>query len=138
MKKKYIASTKDQKDWNVFTKKLSNVYDKEIKLNENEYKQFKTKRLDLHGLSLDQANKETKKFILKSCDGGYKKLLIITGKGSRSAVYKNPYASQEMNTLKHSVPEFIKNDQELFDKINKITKSEIQDGGEGAFWVYLK
>jgi len=77
VKKKYTASRKDQKDWNSFTKELGNVYDKDINLNKQDYKKFKTKRLDLHGLSLDQANKETKKFILESFDGGYKKLLII-------------------------------------------------------------
>ncbi len=137
MKKKYTASRKDQKDWNSFTKELGNVYDKDINLNKQDYKKFKTKRLDLHGLSLDQANKETKKFILESFDGGYKKLLIITGKGSRSKIYNNPYLSKEMNTLKYSVPEYIRKDKDLLDKIDKITESEIKDGGEGAFWVFL-
>jgi len=137
VKKKYTASTKDQKDWNLFTKKLGNVYDKEIKINKFDHKKLKKKILDLHGLSLEQANKETKKFILKSHEAGYKKLLIITGKGSRSKVYNNPYLSQEMNILKHSVPEFIRNDQDLLNKIDQITESKIQDGGEGAFWVFL-
>ena len=74
---------------------------------------------------------------MKSHEAGYKKLLIITGKGSRSKVYNNPYLSQEMNILKHSVPEFIRNDQDLLNKIDQITESKIQDGGEGAFWVFL-
>ena len=137
MKKKNIVSSKDQKDWNSFTKKLNGVYDKDSDLIKLNYKKFKTKKLDLHGLSLVEANKETKKFILKSLDSGYKKLLIITGKGSRSKVYSNPYLSKEMNTLKHSVPEFIRNDEDLSDKIYKITESEIKDGGKGALWVFL-
>ena len=67
-----------------------------------------------------------------------KKLLIITGKGLRSKVYNNPYQSQEMNVLKNSVPEFIMNDEDLFNKITKISKASIQDGGDGAFYIFLK
>ena len=92
----------------------------------------------MHGLSLHKANEEAKKFIIKSFEDKYKKLLIITGKGSRSKVHKNPYLSEQMNILKYSVPEFIKNDQDLLGKISKISKAELKDGGEGAFYIFLK
>ena len=138
MKKKYTASRKDQKDWNSFTKELGNVYDKDINLNKQDYKKFKTKRLDLHGLSLDQANKETKKFILESFDRGYKKLLIITGKGLRSKSYDNPYVSEQLSVLRYAVPEFISNDTNLNEKVIKISTADIKDGGEGAINILLK
>jgi DNA-nicking Smr family endonuclease len=92
----------------------------------------------LHGLSLNQANKIVKKFIIESFEGGYKKLLIITGKGLRSKVHKNPYLSEQMNVLKYSVPEFIKNDEDLFEKISRISTADLKDGGEGAFYIFFK
>ena len=119
MKKKYPATSKDKKDWFAFTEHLENVYDKEVDITKQNITSDKIRRLDLHGLSLNQANKVVKKFIIVSFEEGYKKLLIITGKGLRSQVHKNPYLSKQMNVLKYSVPEFIKNDDDLFDKISK-------------------
>ena len=95
-------------------------------------------RLDLHGFSLSEANKMVKKFIIKSFDDGYKKLLVITGKGTRSKSYNNPYISDKLNILRYSVPEFIKNEENLKDKINQISEAEIKDGGEGAIYIFLK
>ena len=96
------------------------------------------KKLDLHGFSLIEANKKVKKFIIESFDNGYKKLLIVTGKGLRSKVHKNPYLSEQMNVLKHSVPEFIQNDEDLFEKISRMSTADLKDGGEGAFYIFLK
>ena len=92
----------------------------------------------MHGLSLNQANKIVKKFIIESFEKGYKKILIITGKGLKSKVHKNPYLSEQMNILKYSVPEFIKNDEDLFEKINRISTADLKDGGEGAFYIFFK
>ena len=92
----------------------------------------------MHGLSLNQANNVVKKFIIESFKNGYRKLLIITGKGLRSKVHKNPYLSEQMNVLKHSVPEFIKNDEDLFEKISRMSTADLKDGGEGAFYIFLK
>ena len=95
MKKKYSVTYKDKKDWIAFTKRLENIHNKDddfIKQNNNVNR---IKRLDLHGLSLNQANKIVKKFIIKSFEDGYKKLLIITGKGLRSKVHQNPYLSKK-------------------------------------------
>jgi len=138
VRKKYPATPKDQKDWVAFTKNLEGVYDKENDFVKQSTVEDKIKRLDLHGLSLNQANKIAKKFIIKSFEDGYKKLLIITGKGLRSKVYKNPYLSEQMNILKYSLPEFIRNDEDLFDKIKKISKANPKDGGEGAFYIFFK
>ena len=138
MKKKYPATPKDKKDWIAFTKHLEDVYDKETNIIKQNTIKDKILKLDLHGLSLNQANKIVKKFIIKSFEARYTKLLIITGKGLRSKVHKNPYLSQQMSVLKYSVPEFIKNDKDLFDKIRKISRADLKDGGEGAFYIFLK
>ena len=138
MKKKYPATPKDKKDWIAFTKHLEDVYDKETNIIKQNTIKDKILKLDLHGLSLNQANKIVKKFIIKSFEARYTKLLIITGKGLRSKVNKNPYLSQQMSVLKYSVPEFIKNDKDLFDKIRKISRADLKDGGEGAFYIFFK
>ena len=138
MKKRYPVTPKDRKDWTTFTEHLANVYDKDTSFKKQNTALNKIRRLDLHGLSLNQANKVVKKFIIESFEGGYKKLLIITGKGLRSKVHKNPYLSEQMNVLKHSVPEFIKNDEDLFEKISRMSTADLKDGGEGAFYIFLK
>ena len=138
MKKKYSVAPKDKKDWITFTKHLVNVYDKDAVFLRQNTTVNKIGRLDLHGLSLNQANKIVKKFIIKSFKEGYKKLLIITGKGLRSKFRKNPYISEQASVLKYSVPEFIKNDEDLFGKISKISTADLKDGGEGAFYIFLK
>ena len=138
MKKKNPFISKDKRDWLTFTKKLENIYDKDSIFLEEKKTTKGIKKLDLHGFTLDQANKKVKKFINKSFENGYKKLLIITGKGSRSKVYDNPYLSEQMNVLKNSVPEFIKTDKDLFEKIKSMSKADIRKGGDGAFYVFLK
>tara|TARA_B000000460_G_C21293606_1_gene297070 strand:+ start:42 stop:473 length:432 start_codon:yes stop_codon:yes gene_type:complete len=138
VKKKYPATSKDKKDWFSFTKSLSNIYDKDAYYIKQNTKTNKIQRLDLHGFSLNQANKVVKEFIIKSFENRHKKILIITGKGLRSKVHNNPYLSEQMNVLKHSVPEFIKNDEDLLDKISRISKADLKDGGEGAFYIFLR
>ena len=138
VRKKYSATPKDKKDWIAFTKRLENVYDKDVDSIKQNTTVNKIRKLDLHGLSLNQANKIVKKFIIESFENGYKKLLIITGKGLRSKVHRNPYLSEQMSVLKHSVPEFIKNDEDLFEKISRISTADLKDGGEGAFYIFFK
>ena len=138
MKKKHSATTRDKKAWISFTKQLENVHDKDEVFIRQNTRLNKMKTLDLHGFSLNEANKLVKKFIIESFKNGYKKLLIITGKGLRSKVFENPYLSAKMNVLRYSVPEFINNNEDLFDKINRISKAGPDDGGEGAFYIFLK
>ena len=138
MKKKYSTTLKDSSDWIAFTKNIGDVHDKDADFDQQNTNTNKIRKLDLHGLSLSQANKIVKKFIIESFENGYKKLLIITGKGLRSKVHRNPYLSEQMSVLKHSVPEFIKNDEDLFGKISRISTADLKDGGEGAFYIFFK
>jgi DNA-nicking Smr family endonuclease len=138
VKKKYTVPSKDKKDWSEF---LENV--DEVNLNEagETYFEKKTnnlKKLDLHGFSLAESAEMVKKFINESYDSGYKKLLIVTGKGLRSKSYKDPYVSKKLSILRYSIPEYIKNNENLKKKINKISEAEIKDGGGGAIYIFLK
>ena len=138
MKKKYFASSKDKKDWADFTKQMSNISVKESDFLEENQQKIKVRKLDLHGYSLDDANKVIKKFIIESFNKRYNKILIVTGKGLRSKSYDNPYISKNLSVLKNSVPEYIKNDENLNSIINKITQADHKDGGEGAINIFLK
>mgnify|MGYP001315171304 CR=1 FL=1 len=138
MKKKYSASSKDKKDWVNFTKQIGNIGVKEDDLLEENQQINKVRKIDLHGYSLNNANKVVKKFIIESFNQNYKKLLIVTGKGSRSKSYDDPYISESLSVLKNSVPEYIKNDENLNSIINKITQADQKDGGEGAINIFLK
>ena len=138
MKKKYTVTSKDKKDWLTFTKHLENIYDKDDDFKKPRTTINKIKKLDLHGYSLIEANKIVKNFIIKSFNGGYKKLLVITGQGLRSKSYDNPYLSEKLSVLKYSVRDYIKNDENLANKINSISTADIKDGGEGAIYIFLK
>ena len=138
MKKKYSASSKDKKDWADFTKQVGNISVTEDDFLEENQQINKVRKLDLHGYSLDNANKVVKKFIIESFDKGYNKLLVVTGKGLRSKSYDNPYISENLSVLKNSVPEYIKNNENLNSIISKIIQASQQDGGEGAINIFLK
>ena len=138
MKKKHFVTPKDKKDWDVFTKQMGDISPKESDLLKENIEINKVKKLDLHGSSLIEANKIVKKFIIESVNNGYKKLLVVTGKGLRSKSYNNPYVSKKLNVLRYSVPEFIKNDENLNNKISRIAQADKKDGGEGAIYIFLK
>jgi len=138
VKKKFSATTQDKKDWFNFTQKKNKIYNKESEFVSNDIVKSKIIKLDLHGESIDQANKKVKEFIIKSFDLGYKKIQIITGKGLRSKAYNNVYRSEKMSILKNSVPEYIQNNDDLLNKIKKIENTPVKDGGEGAIFIYLK
>ena len=138
MKKKYFASSKDKKDWADFTKQMGNISVKESDFLEENQQKIKVRKLDLHGYSLNDANKVIKKFIIESFNKRYNKLLIVTGRGLRSKSYDNRYISKNLSVLKNSVPEYIKNDENLNSIINKITQADQKDGGEGAINIFLK
>ena len=138
MKKRYSVSNKDKRDWMDFTKNLGNLYDKDINFLKQNKKINLTKKIDLHGLSLSKANTIVENFINDYFELGYKKLIVITGKGSRSKNFDSPYRSEKMSVLKYSVPEYIKNNLSLLSKINRISKASQEDGGDGAFYIFLK
>ncbi len=138
MKKKNTASTKDKKDWASFINQIKNIKPKDSDILEQGVKVNKVRKLDLHGFSLVEANKVVKNFVIESFNNGYRKLLIVTGKGLRSKSYDNPYISEKLSVLKYSVPEYIKNDENLNLMINKITQADPKEGGEGAISIFLK
>jgi len=138
VKKKYTASTKDKNDWEAFTKQIGDIHPKEDDLISQEIKVSGIKKLDLHGTSLNKANPKVEKFIIESFNQGYRKVLIITGKGSRSKVSENPYVSEKFGVLKNSIPEFIKENNILNQKVIKILKADNKHGGEGAIYIFLK
>ncbi len=128
---------KDKKDWNNFTSSKDTLPNKDEA--PNRVKSKKTiSFIDLHGFSLDDANKTIEKFINNSHKNGIAKITVVTGKGIRSKVEGNPYLSKDLSILKNSVPEFIKLNSNLMKKIKKITEANIEDGGSGAFYIYLK
>ena len=129
-------SDKDKKDWENFLSKDERLPNKD--LNNSKTKKFSSKTFDLHGYSLDEANKKINNLILNSYKIGVNKLIIVTGKGLHSENIKDPYISKELGILKYSVPEYIKNNQDLMKLINKIDDANIEDGGSGAFYIYLK
>ena len=138
MKKKYSVTSKDKKDWDVFTKQMGNISAKESDFLKENVQINKIKKLDLHGSSLVEANERVKNFIIKSFNSGYKKLLIITGKGLRSKSSGNPYLSETLSTLKYAVPEYIRNNESLNKKIIRISEADLKDGGTGAIYIFLK
>ena len=138
MKKKFGITSKDKEDWTSFTQNLRNINPKEIDVVKEVLNVKKTPKLDLHGFTLDQANKEVEKFIIQSFKTGHKKILIVTGKGLRSKSHDNPYVSEKLSVLKYSVPEYIRNNKNLNNKINKISEANLKDGGEGAIYIFLR
>ena len=138
MKKKYSVPSKDKRDWTAFTKQIGGISPKESDLWVQNTKINKVRKLDLHGSSLIEANKIVEEFITESFNSGYKKLLIVTGKGLRSKSYYNPHVSDKLSVLRYSVPEFIRTDENLNSKIKRISKAEIKDGGDGAIYIFLK
>jgi DNA-nicking Smr family endonuclease len=129
-------SDKDKKDWEKFITSEEKVTDKDSKSNLKTSQ--KSKYIDLHGYSLEEANKKIEKFIIESYIKKIKKIIVVTGKGLHSQNEKNPYVSKDLSILKYSIPEFIKSNQALVKLINKIEEASIVDGGSGAFYIYLK
>jgi len=129
-------SDKDKKDWENFLSSNEELIDKDKRLEKNKVKKVKT--FDFHGYSLDQANKNIEDLIYDSYNKGINKLIIVTGKGLHSENEKNPYVSKDLSILKYSIPEHIKNNEELMSMINEIKDANIEDGGSGAFYIFLK
>jgi DNA-nicking Smr family endonuclease len=129
-------SDKDKKDWENFLSSDERLPDKDLKLKKKKYN--KTYSIDLHGYTLEEANKSIQDFINKSYEKNINKLIVVTGKGIHSNNETNPYVSKDLSILKYSVPEFIKKNVDLMKKIYEIKNAEIEDGGSGAFYIYLK
>jgi len=131
-------SDKDKKDWKSFISSKDKIPNKDLKITKDKVKKKTIKKIDLHGFSLENANKVIEEFITQSFEEGVNKIIAITGKGLRSKNDENPYISKNLSILKYSVPEFIKSNINLMKLIKNIKEADIEDGGEGAFYIYLK
>jgi DNA-nicking Smr family endonuclease len=129
-------SQKDKKDWENFLSKKEKLPNKDI--NSSKEKKIKIKNIDLHGYTLDEANKKIESFIKQSYIEKVNKLIVVTGKGLHSQNEKDPYVSKDLSILRYSVPHFIKNNNELMKMINDFDSATIEDGGSGAFYIYIK
>ena len=129
-------SEKDKKDWENFLSNKEKLQNKDINL-KKKHRQ-KVKSIDLHGYTLDQANIKVRDFINESYLLGVNKLIVVTGKGLHSENEKNPYVSRDLSILKYSVPQYIENNKSLMNKIYEFGEAKIEDGGSGAFYIFLK
>ena len=129
-------SDKDKKDWEKFISGDERLPNKDNKFQRKT--SLKIKSIDLHGYTLDEANRSIENFITKSYEDGINKLIVVTGKGLHSQNEKDPYVSKNLSILKYSVPEFISNNQRLMKIIYEMKDAKIEDGGEGAFYILLK
>ena len=122
-------SNKDKKDWKNFLSRKDKIYNKDKSLSQKNTNKELIKTIDLHGLSLENANKVINDFINKCFHNNINRIIVVTGKGLRSNNIDNPYVSKDLSILKHSVPEYIK---------SNISLMKIKDGGSGAFNIYIK
>ena len=129
-------SKKDKKDWENFLNKKESLPNKDLVNSKKKIK--KSEHFDFHGFTLDNANKRIEKLIKNSYENGVQKLVIVTGKGIHSDNIKNPYSSKDLGILKYSLPEYIRNNSELMKLINYMKDADIEDGGGGAFYIFLK
>ena len=129
-------SNKDKKDWDLFINSNEKLPNKDIQ--NKDKKTLKIRSIDLHGYTLDEANKTIENFIKEAFSQNINKLIVVTGKGLHSENEKDPYVSKDLSILKYSVPEFISNNPDLMSMINEITDAKIEDGGTGAFYIFLK
>jgi len=129
-------SDKDKKDWESFIKSSEKLPNKDLK--NQKKKSYEIRSIDLHGYSLDEANKTIEDFIYNAYIESVNKLIVVTGKGLHSENEKDPYISKDLGILKYSVPEFISNNRNLMSMINEMKDAEIEDGGAGAFYIFLK
>ena len=120
----------------MFFKDPSDIYDKDKNIQKTLRKE--RFRFDLHGFTLDKANKKVKEILFFCVKNKYKELLLITGKGLHSTSDKDTYTSKDFGKLKFSVPEFIRSDFETNKLIVSINEAEAKDGGEGAILIKLK
>ena len=129
-------SEKDKKDWQTFLSSKEKLSNKDDRFKKEKHP--KTRSIDLHGYTLEQANKSIYDFIINSYENEVNKIIVVTGKGLHSDNEKNPYVSKDLSILKYSVPEYILNNKNLMTKINEIKEANIEDGGSGAFYIFLK
>ena len=128
---------KDKQDWENFLNNKEKIPNKDF-IHKKNVRYEKIKKIDLHGYTIEEANKAIEQFIQKCFEESVTKIIVITGKGLRSKNVENPYLSKDLSILKYSVPEFIEKNKSLIQLIIETTDAKIEDGGSGAFYIYLK
>ena len=128
---------KNKQDWKNFLNNKEKISNKDF-VHKKKIRYEKIKKIDLHGYTIEEANMTIEQFIQKCFDENVTKIIVITGKGLRSKNVENPYLSKDLSILKYSVPEFIENNKNLTQFIIEIIDAKIEDGGSGAFYIYLK
>ena len=136
MIKKKDLSKEDSEVWQSYIKNPTDVYDKD--LGEKSINRKERFKFDLHGYTLDEANKKVKEIIISCSKNRYREILLITGKGLHSTSDQDTYVSSDLSKLRYSVPEFIGSDNELKNYIISIEEAEKKDGGDGAILIKLK
>ena len=129
-------SDKDKKDWQDFLNSSEKLDSKDV--DQTIKSKILERSIDLHGYTLDDANKEISNFIENCYLDRVKKINVITGKGMRSKNIDDPYQSTDLSILKYSVPEYIKNNSELMKKIIKIDFESVNSTSKGSFDIFLK
>ena len=129
-------SDKDKKDWKNFINSSEKLKSKDIEQLNDQI--ISERSIDLHGYTLEEANKQITKFIESCYLNKIKKVNVITGKGMRSKNLEDPYQSKDLSILKYSVPEYIKNNSELMNKIIKIDFEAVNSPSKGNFDIFLK
>ena len=130
-------SQKDKKDWENFTSNNDKIFNKDF-VDKKNIRKEKVKKIDLHWFTIEEAHKAVEQFIQKCFYDSVTKIIVITGKGLRSKNIENPYLSKDLSILKYAVPEFIESNKDLMRMIIEITDAKTEDGGSGAFYIYLK
>ena len=137
MIKKKDLSKEDKETWDNFTREPSDIYDKDLQIADDNLRRNRL-RYDLHGFTLEDANKKVKDLILSGIRNKYKEILLITGKGLHSNTEEDTYVSKNLSKLRFSVPEFINSCDELSKFVVSISEASLKDGGSGAILIKLK
>ena len=129
-------SKKDKEDWDNFLSGKEKLTNKDQEIQRQNF--LKKRLIDLHGYTLHEANEKIEKFIKKAFHDQIEKLVVVTGKGIHSKNEEDPYVSKKLGILKYSIPDFLNNNKSLSGMIKNLAKAKIEDGGEGAFYIYLR
>jgi len=135
--KKKDLSKEDKEAWDNFTRQPSDIYDKDLQVADDNPRKNRL-RYDLHGFTLEDANKKVKDLILSGIRNKYKEILLITGKGLHSNIEEDTYVSKNLSKLRFSVPAFINSSDELSKFVVSISEASLKDGGSGAILIKLK
>ena len=136
-KTKKLTPERDKEDWEKFLNSKEKIPNKDF-VHKKNIRYEKIRKIDLHGFTIEEANMTIEQFIESCFDESVTKIIVITGKGLRSKNVENPYLSKDLSILKYSVPEYIEKNKSLTKFIIEITDAKIEDGGSGAFYIYLK